>query len=412
MFDFAALPPEVTSTLMHTGPGSSSLMVAASAWDALASQLETASRGYATAIAGLQGEGWTGVTAERMAAAAAPYIAWLATTATDAEQTAVRARAAAGAYETALAAVVPPSTVLTNRLQLLEYELKNIFGQYTTAIAALETQYAEMWAQDAHAMYSYASAASSATALTAFSNAPQTTNPSGQSGQAAAVAQTTANSAASHTQSALSQAMQAVPQQLQSMASGASGSGTATTAAVAGTADASAAITPITALSDLNTIVGPFSTAMAVSRTATSGGSFGAGLYRIGLQQGIAAALPPAPKFPFPEIPSAGIKAAAAVTGSGPVLASFGQSAPIGGLSAPPSWAATAPVAAVTEDPYWLSEMELAAAPEAAGAGPMGAAPMAGLGPMAGMAAARTSVRSMLRVEPRRYKMPRPVSGG
>jgi PPE-repeat protein len=52
----------------------------------------------------------------------------------------------------------------------------NLFGQNSQAIAATETLYAEMWAQDATAMYGYAGASASATTLTPFTPAPQTTN--------------------------------------------------------------------------------------------------------------------------------------------------------------------------------------------------------------------------------------------
>ena len=56
------------------------------------------------------------------------------------------------------------------------------------AIAATEAAYAEMWAQDAAAMYGYAASSSAATALTPFTEPPPTTNAGGQSDQAAGVA--------------------------------------------------------------------------------------------------------------------------------------------------------------------------------------------------------------------------------
>ena len=39
----------------------------------------------------------------------------------------------------------------------------NVLGQNTPAIAATEAQYAEMWAQDAEAMYGYAASSAVAT---------------------------------------------------------------------------------------------------------------------------------------------------------------------------------------------------------------------------------------------------------
>src|SRR5699024_5424135 len=68
----------------------------------------------------------------------------------------------------------------------------NTFGQNTAAIAAHQAEYAEMWAQDATAMYAYAAGSAAATTLTPFTAAPQTTNPAGNGAQAGAAAHTAA----------------------------------------------------------------------------------------------------------------------------------------------------------------------------------------------------------------------------
>lgn len=52
----------------------------------------------------------------------------------------------------------------------------NILGHNTPAIAATEAQYGHMWAQDAVAMYGYASSSALATLLTAFTEPKQTTH--------------------------------------------------------------------------------------------------------------------------------------------------------------------------------------------------------------------------------------------
>ncbi len=41
VFDFGALPPEINSGRIYSGPGSAPLLAAATAWDALASELQT-----------------------------------------------------------------------------------------------------------------------------------------------------------------------------------------------------------------------------------------------------------------------------------------------------------------------------------------------------------------------------------
>ncbi|WP_459953623.1 PPE domain-containing protein, partial [Mycobacterium avium] len=68
-----------------------------------------------------------------MAAAAAPYVAWLSATAGLAEQTAAQARAAAAAYESAVAATVPPAVVAANRSLLATLLQTNILGQNDAA---------------------------------------------------------------------------------------------------------------------------------------------------------------------------------------------------------------------------------------------------------------------------------------
>lgn len=107
MLDYGALPPEVNSGRMYTGPGSAPMMSAASAWRTMAAELATAAHSYDTVITQLAGEEWLGPGSASMSAAATPYIAWMDTTATLAEQAATQATAAATAFETARAATVP-----------------------------------------------------------------------------------------------------------------------------------------------------------------------------------------------------------------------------------------------------------------------------------------------------------------
>ena len=186
--DFAALPPEVISTQIYTGPGAGPLLAAAAAWEGLAAELHSTAASYGSVISELVGESWQGQSSESMAAAAEPYVAWMSATAGQAEETAAQARAAASAYEAALAAAVPPVLVAANRSQLAALLETNILGQNDEVIAATEDEYAQMWAQDVAAMFSYASASESAGELTAFEEAPATSNATGQATQAVAAA--------------------------------------------------------------------------------------------------------------------------------------------------------------------------------------------------------------------------------
>ena len=194
--DYGALPPEVNSGRMYVGAGAGPMLAAAAAWDALATDLYIAAASYTSLIAELTCV-WTGPASVSMASAAAPYAAWLTATAAHAEQTAVQAKAAFVAYEVAFAMTVPPPVIAANRAQLTMLIATNFFGQNLPAIAATEAHYAEMWAQDAAAMYGYAAASAGASELTTFDQPPSTTNPAGQGGQAAAVAHAADTSARS-----------------------------------------------------------------------------------------------------------------------------------------------------------------------------------------------------------------------
>ncbi|WP_438268867.1 PPE family protein [Mycobacterium malmoense] len=208
--DFAALPPEINSGRMYAGPGSGPLVTAATAWGTLATELNSAAFSYRAVLSGLTDGPWVGPSSRSMAAAVAPYVSWLSATAAHAGQTASQLGSAVASYEAAFAATVPPAAIEVNRALLASLVATNILGQNTPAIAATEAQYAEMWAQDAAAMYGYAGASAAATRLTAFVSPPQTTNPAGATTQAAAA---TAGPSAQSTFSS-------VPNLLQSLSSG------------------------------------------------------------------------------------------------------------------------------------------------------------------------------------------------
>jgi PPE-repeat protein len=189
MLDFAQLPPEINSALIYSGPGSGPMLVAAAAWTTLAAELHTTAASYQSMITGLTEGPWQGPAAMSMAAAATPQVNWLSGTADQAEQAAAQAVAAVAAYEAAFAQTVPPPEVAANRALLMALLATNFLGQNTAAIAATEAQYAEMWAQDAAAMYGYAGASAAAAQLTPFNPAATAVNPAGLAGQVAAVAQ-------------------------------------------------------------------------------------------------------------------------------------------------------------------------------------------------------------------------------
>ncbi len=224
--DYGAVPPEITSALMYTGPGSGPMMAAAAGWDGLAAELGTAASGYGSVISELTSAPWIGPASHKMLAAVVPYVSWLGVMAGQAEQTAGQARAAAAAFEAAFMMTVPPPVIAANRVLLMNLIATNFFAQNTPAIAATEAQYMEMWAQDAGAMYGYAASSAIATDVDPFESPPQTTTPDRVADQAAAVTQATSEPAGQSGQTAASATTQAasstaVPQALQQLSTSA-----------------------------------------------------------------------------------------------------------------------------------------------------------------------------------------------
>jgi len=298
------------------------MIAAAAAWDDLAAGLHSTAASYSSVISGLTA-GWQGASSAMMAAAAAPYMAWVSATASQAERTAIQARAAAAAYETAFAATVPPPVIAANRSLLMSLIATNFLGQNTPAIAATEAHYAEMWAQDAAAMYGYADSSATASAVTPFSPPPQTTNPAGTAGQAAAVAQASGTSAQTW-----SQLVSGVAQTLQSLV----------------TPSSAQAVGPLslTSLYEFyyTFIVGPFSPVKLYSPPAALG-------YDVGIQSFLA----PFNNFNMQQayghaLAAGGVPLRMGVVGTGgaTVSAGIGRAAVVGRLSVPPGWVSAAPV--------------------------------------------------------------------
>jgi PPE-repeat protein len=215
--DFGALPPEINSARLYAGVGSTPLATAASAWNSLAAELNAAALGYENVVTQLAGEEWLGPASASMAAAVAPYVEWISTTATQAEQAATQTSAAAAAYETAFASIVPPPLITANRAELAQLVSTNVLGLNTGAIAQLEAQYAEFWAQDAATMYSYAGSSATASIVTPFTAAPQVASPAASTTQAAAVTAATGTSVGS-IQNEINSAISQITKELQSLA--------------------------------------------------------------------------------------------------------------------------------------------------------------------------------------------------
>lgn len=384
--DFGALPPEINSGRIYTGPGSAPLLAAGTAWDGLASELRSTAAAYESVIAELL-SGWHGPSATSMLAAAAPYLSWLESTAAQAEQTALQAAAAAGAFEAVFAATVPPQVVAANRTLLASLIATNILGQNTPAIATTEAQYAEMWAQDAAAMYGYAAASEVATRLTPFTAPPTTTNDSGTAAQSAAVAAAAESAAASDVQTALSEAAAQAPAAVQSLA-----------------ANAAAVELPL-GLKDITGILKTFNGFMTNFVSGPYNPLGIAGLFRNWYQvaisipsvgtgiQGIGPLLHPKPLLGVlaPLLHSDLLTGAGALHPAGAVAAAAGRAGTVGALSVPANWASAVP--AIRTVASELPETMLDAAPVVAANEGM-FAPTA-LSSLAGRAVGGTATRAV-----------------
>ncbi|MEE2855634.1 MAG: PPE family protein, partial [Actinomycetota bacterium] len=207
MLDYGMFPPEFNSARIYSGPGSGSFVAAASAWNAIAAELQSAALSYQTVVTQLSSEEWTGTASAAMAQAATPYAEWLSSTAAQAELTATQAQAAAAAYETALASSVAPPLIAANRMQSQQLQMTNVLGQNTPLIMQLEAQYGEFWAQDAAAMSTYAAQSTTLTkSMANIAPAPKVTNEVGTANQANAVTNAAANSTAGNTSKVVSNA--------------------------------------------------------------------------------------------------------------------------------------------------------------------------------------------------------------
>jgi PPE-repeat protein len=167
--NFATLPPEINSGRMCAGPGSGSMTEAAAAWDKLAARLYARLADYRSVTSKLA-----------QACRATPYLEWLEATAARAAHAATQAETAASAFESAVAAMVPPPVIAANRAERISLASANCLGQGGPAIADTEADYDRMWVRDAQAMNTYAGACAEAAVVAPFSSPAATAGPAGE----------------------------------------------------------------------------------------------------------------------------------------------------------------------------------------------------------------------------------------
>jgi PPE-repeat protein len=397
--DYGALPPEINSGRMYTGPGSGSLMASAAAWNGLCAELGSAATAFSAVVTTLTAGPWLGPSSVTMVASAAPYVVWMMATAAQCQAAADAAEEAASAFEAAHAAVVPPPEIEENRIRLATLIATNFMGINTPAIAATEADYDRMWAQDATTMYGMAGDFAGATGtLVPFTPPIPNTNPGGMAMQAAAVGQSAGLGVGQQSekvagavgqlgampggfdaQTMLSMGPQLIgtfPQMLQGLAS-----------------PLSSGMNPSALMGPIQSMFGPL-----LSGMGNPGSMFGGA--------GAASSLGSIGNVAMPGL--SGLSGGASATGSS-VGAVAGGASSVGGVSVPTAWTAgaseSASTAATATPLAAAAGTSTAAAPAAAsgtGSGMYGGAPLAALGSRSNSSSEGQRYGTPVRITPKR----------
>jgi PPE-repeat protein len=149
------MPPELNTARLMAGAGEAPMVQAAAGWEALAVFLETQADELTGSLAALSSS-WSGTASERAVSATMPMVAWLRTTASQAQKRAMQATSQASSYAMAMATTPPIPEIEENHITHAVLEATNFFGVNMVPIGVNEADYfIRMWNQAAFAMDAY-----------------------------------------------------------------------------------------------------------------------------------------------------------------------------------------------------------------------------------------------------------------
>lgn len=149
---YAALPPEANAAMIEAGPGEGPVMAAGAAMHGLSAAMAGATGVVSSAIAMLEGAGWTGPSGATTAASFMPNTAWMAQTVVHASTIAAKHEAFGAGYRAAYAMIPKLATVEENQAEHLVLQGTNFLGINTGAIAANRGLYGTYWSTAGGAM--------------------------------------------------------------------------------------------------------------------------------------------------------------------------------------------------------------------------------------------------------------------
>lgn len=175
---WAALPPELLSLWLSSGPGPGPWLAAATAWSSLSAECAGAADQLLGLLAAVQPGVWAGLSAAQYVTAHALFLNWLLDVVAKGVVAAMLYEMVATAYAIALAAMPTLAELAANRVVFAALVMTNFFGQNLAPIAVVEGEYEGMRLRAAETMATYQAVTESALAAApADTPAPQLVAP-------------------------------------------------------------------------------------------------------------------------------------------------------------------------------------------------------------------------------------------